>query len=412
MTDIKKYILVGAGSRGIFSYADPIVKTMGDCAELCGVYDVNKKRAEYLSTVVGVNIPVYESFEKMVEEVKPYGVIIATRDCDHDYYVVKALASGCNVICEKPMTTTAEKCKAIFEAREKYQKNVFVTFNLRFNPFITHIKEIMMQDAIGKVLSVHFEWALDTRHGANYFRRWHRERKNSGSLLIHKATHHFDVVNWLIGQNPVKVSAFGTQSVYGLKRDNRSERCFGCPYKKTCEFYFDITKDKITREMYFDCESEDGYHRDGCVFSDEIDIEDTVSANVMYDGGAVMSYSLTAHSPYEGFRIVLNGSKGRLIAENFGKGNGIYQEKNEKSIRLYNHRGDETIYHVNPITNGGHGGADPLMLDMILRGGMEDPQGRLADIRAGAMSIGIGIAANQSMKENRIVHLREFLDYI
>ena len=58
---------------------------------------------------------------------------------------------------------------------------------------------------------MHFEWALDTRHGADYFRRWHRERKNSGSLLVHKSTHHFDILNWLIDEDPVKVNAFGTR---------------------------------------------------------------------------------------------------------------------------------------------------------------------------------------------------------
>lgn len=412
MSDIKKYVIVGAGGRGSFSYAEPIVKEFGDCAALCGVYDLNKKRAAHLSKIVGKDIPVYDSFEEMVKDVKPYGVIVTTMDANHDEYVIKALSMGCNVICEKPMTTTAEKCKAIFEAQSKYNKDVFVTFNLRFDPFFSSIKDIVMQGHLGKILSVHYEWALDTVHGADYFRRWHRERKNSGSLLIHKSTHHFDIANWLIGQSPIKVNAFGTQSFYGPKRENRSERCIDCPYKKTCEFYFDIEENPRIKEMYRDCEDADGYFRDRCVFSEKIDIEDTVSVSVMYDGGAVMSYSLTAHSPYEGFRIVLNGEKGRLIAERFDGGIGVYKGRNEKNIRLYNRHGDEIIYNVNTNLKGGHGGADPLMLEMLIRGGLEDPQGKLADITAGTMSIGIGIAANKSMKENRMVELKEFFDYI
>ena len=49
---------------------------------------------------------------------------------------------------------------------------------------------------------MHFEWALDTVHGADYFRRWHREKKNSGGLLVHKSSHHFDLVNWWLGDVP------------------------------------------------------------------------------------------------------------------------------------------------------------------------------------------------------------------
>ena len=46
------------------------------------------------------------------------------------------------------------------------------------------------------------EWLLDTRHGADYFRRWHRNKNNSGGLMVHKATHHFDLVNWWMIPTP------------------------------------------------------------------------------------------------------------------------------------------------------------------------------------------------------------------
>ena len=50
---------------------------------------------------------------------------------------------------------------------------------------------------IGKVISVHFEWMLDTVHGADYFRRWHRLKEKSGGLMVHKSGHHFDLVSRL-----------------------------------------------------------------------------------------------------------------------------------------------------------------------------------------------------------------------
>ena len=98
-------------------------------------------------------------------------------------------------------------------------------------PFFARIKELLREGVVGDVLSVHYEWYLDTSHGADYFRRWHRRRENSGSLMVHKSTHHFDIANWLLEQEPVAVNAFGTRRFYGPTREERSERCLTCPYK-------------------------------------------------------------------------------------------------------------------------------------------------------------------------------------
>ena len=229
----------------------------------------------------------------MLNEVKPDAVIVTTKDCAHDLYIIKAMKAGCDVISENPITTTFEKANAIKKVQEETGKDVVVTFNFRLHPFYKRVKEIISSGVIGKVLSIHYEWMLDTSHGADYFRRWHRERANSGSLLVHKSTHHFYLANWFLEEDPIEVNAFGTRRFYGHTRDERGERCMTCPYAKTCEFYMDITKDNNLKKIYLECDDEDGYYRDRCLFSDDIDIEDSISVNVKYSGGAVMSYSLT-----------------------------------------------------------------------------------------------------------------------
>ncbi len=401
MSERKKYCLVGCGNRGIFAYAQPLVEELDDCVELCGVYDINRKRAELVSEYAGRDIPVFDSFDEMINTCKPYAVIVTTVDATHSEYIIRALELGCNVISEKPLTTTAEQCAAILETERRTGKKVTVTFNCRFFPFYVRIKELLMQNVIGDIQSVHFEWLLDTKHGADYFRRWHAERKNSGSLLIHKSTHHFDLVNWFLEDEPRKVNAFGARRFYGANREERGERCLTCPHKQSCDFYFDISADPANRKLYLECEDVDGYFRDQCVFGERIDIEDTVSVSVKYSKGAVMSYSLTTNSPYEGMKIVFNGTNGRMEAESVNDGN----------IRIYDLKGNCTEYlkiDEKPLP-GGHGGADPRIRSNIFRGCDDDSLHQMADTRAGAMSIGIGIAANLSMKEDRAVYLSEFL---
>lgn len=406
---MKRYVQVGCGSRGIQAYAVPLVKNYEDCAQLCGVYDVNPNRAVLVSELCGKEIPVFDDFERMLAEVKPDVVIVTTRDCDHDSYVIRSLEAGCDVVVEKPLTTTFEKSLAIKEAQERTGKEVIVTFNLRFQPFFVRIKEILDTDVIGKILSVHYEWMLDTRHGADYFRRWHRQRQNSGSLMVHKSTHHFDLVNWFLGEDPVAVNAFGTRRFYGPTREERSERCLTCPYKEKCEFFMDMNEPSL-RKLYLECEDADGYYRDRCVFSEEIDIEDSVSVNVLYSGGAVMSYSLTAHSPYEGMRLVFNGTKGRMEINRRTGSMLNYQEDSSDVVKVYNRKGEEIDIKIPKGTSAGHGGADDKLRDQIFRDRAADPLGQMADVRAGMMSIGIGMAANLSMEENRRVYLSEFYE--
>ncbi|MBE7020912.1 MAG: Gfo/Idh/MocA family oxidoreductase [Ruminococcaceae bacterium] len=406
---LKKYVLVGAGNRGVYAYAIPMVKNYSDYVSLSGVYDVNPKRATLVSEITGAHIPVYDDFEKMLDEVKPDSVIVVCRDCDHDYYIIKAMEKGCDVISEKPLTTTFEKALAIKEAKDKYKKDLIVTFNLRFQPFFRQIKELIKSGEIGDILSIHYEWMLNTSHGADYFRRWHRERKNSGSLLIHKSTHHFDLANWFLEEDPVAVNAFGTRRFYGAQREEKSERCLTCPYKDTCEFYFDIEASDNDRRLYYECEDADGYFRDKCVFSDEIDIEDSLSVSVEYSGGAIMSYSLTAHSPYEGLNISINGTKARMeIKKTFKKIDG-YSENAEESITVFTRDGKAKKIPVVESTSEGHGGADEKLRDMLFKEKTDDPLCQMADLRAGVMSIAIGMASNISLKEKRRVLIKEFL---
>jgi len=405
---MKKYVQVGCGSRSR-TYSIPIVQKYSDCAELCGVYDTNHKRAALVSDYTGKEIPVFDDFDKMLETVKPDTVIVTTKDSMHDYYVIKAMKAGCDVIVEKPLTTTFEKALAIKKVQEETGKEVTVTFNLRFHPFFKRVKEIVSSGVIGDILSVHFEWMLDTHHGADYFRRWHRNRENSGSLLVHKSTHHFDLINWFLEEDPLYVNAFGTKRFYGPTREERSERCLTCPYKDKCEFYLDVHKGDY-KMLYLDCEDVDGYFRDRCVFSEEIDIEDSISVNVQYSGGAVMSYSLTAHSPYEGINLVLNGTDGRMEIKTAMRELAGFNLQSKNMLTIYNRQGEEIIMNIPTKTTAGHGGADDGLRDAIFRGMESDPLGQKASVRAGMMSIGIGMAANLSMAENRRVALGEFFD--
>jgi predicted dehydrogenase len=386
-------------------YCMPLEKYYNDVGTLVGLCDINPVRVAAYNGWLPTPVPAFTDFDAMLRETKPDVVIVTSVDRTHHDFIIRSLEAGCDAITEKPMTIDDEKCRAILEAERRTGKRVIVTFNYRYSPMHQQIKRLIMDGAVGKVLSVDFEWPLDYIHGADFFRRWHRRLENSGGLLVHKATHHFDLVNWWIDAEPEEVFAHGGRKFYGPTREERGERCLGCAHAETCEFHIDLTKTDYMRALYLDAEGEDGYHRDGCVFDPEIDIYDTVSASVRYTSGAVMNYSLTAYAPWEGYNIVFNGTKGRLEV--------LFVERapgREPGVDMTLHPLREPAQKIEPETGTGeHYGGDRILRDHLFRGAASDPLGLQAGSRAGAVSIMTGIAANKSIAEGRPVRISELL---
>ena len=403
---MKTFAFAGASGRALGMYALPIFKDFAKSAQIVGVFDINQHRARLLSSQTN-RPPVFADFDAMLRETRPNCVIVTTVDRYHHEYIIRSLEAGCDVITEKPMTIDDEKCRAILEAERRTGKTVTVTFNYRFQPYVTKAKELIRAGAVGKVLNVDFEWILDRKHGADYFRRWHRRMENSGGLLVHKSTHHFDLINWWLDDTPQRVFGLGSRQFYGPTREERGVRCSTCQYTRTCEFYVDLASNPSLNALYFQAEGEDGYFRDQCVFSPEIDIYDTMSVTVRYSKGAQLAYSLVAYSPYEGWRTSITGTHGRM--ELLEIESGPLLDKAPRQISVYDAKGKLT-QHTAGAVEGGHGGGDPLLLQRLFSGkDMPDPLGHMAGSQAGAMSILIGIGANKSIETGVPVNIQDML---
>ncbi len=413
----KRYAQVGTGGRSEL-YRNAILGTFSEHSELVGLCDTNQGRLQLAAEAAldkqGATVPCYpaDGFERMLAETKPDCVVVTSMDSTHDRYICLAMEHGCDVVTEKPMTTDAERCRRIVETQGRTGRKCQVTFNYRYSPPRTQMKDLVSSGLIGDILSVDFHWLLGTSHGADYFRRWHRNKENSGGLLVHKATHHFDLVNWWLASVPETVYATGrrqfytpeTAERYGLR--NRGERCHGCPEAAKCAFHFSIEKDETVRKLYFDCERHDGYYRDRCVFSDKIDIEDSMSALVSYRNGVKMTYSLVSYAPWEGYIITLNGTLGRIehraeetVNVDTGGSLPLAYEKQGVWTRIFPHR--KPAYDIDVWEGEGeHAGGDAPLLERVFSPEPPaDPYGCAADQRSGAWSILTGIAANESIAQ-------------
>ncbi len=424
----KRYAIVGLGGRHEM-FRTAVVKEFAATSELVALCDVNPVRVALSQARAkeegGCDVPGYgaEQFDEMIAACKPDTVIVTTRDREHADYICRAMEAGCDVITEKPMTIDAERCNRILATQQQTGRRITVTFNYRYAPPRTQVKDLLMSGVIGNVLSVEFEWLLNVSHGADYFRRWHRNKANSGGLMVHKATHHFDLVNWWLSTVPQDVFAMGhrrfytpeTADRYGLK--DRTDRCHTCPEASRCRFALKLADNENQKALYLDAEHEDGYFRDRCVFSPEMDIEDNMNVIVNYRSGVKLSYSLNAFLPWEGYVVRFNGTRGRLehkceesVYTNADGSVPGALNKEGTWIKVYPHW--KPAYEVDVWeSEGGHGGADPRMLKYIFDPASQpdDRYLRAADQRSGAWSILAGVAANVSMAENRVVNVDELV---
>jgi predicted dehydrogenase len=434
MTAPIRYAIVGAGSRSMM-YSQALLDQFRDQGELVAYCDVNPARMAFMNRYYQESLgakPVAtyppQGFQQMLEEQRVQVVIVCSVDRTHHRYIIQTLEAGRDAITEKPMTIDAEKCQAILDTIARTGRKLRVTFNYRYSPRNSQVKELLASGVIGEVISVHFEWLLDTSHGADYFRRWHRDKRNSGGLMVHKATHHFDLVNWWLGSRPELVFGLGALRYYG--RENAEARGVVTPYfrytgseaAKSDPFALDLADDETLRALYLEAEPHDGYQRDQNVLGDGISIEDDMAVLVRYASKTTLTYHLTAYSPWEGYRVAFNGNQGRL--EYLVVENPFVERAVPVDPRLFQHPVIDSVDHTEIViyplfgkprrvepakSSGGHGGGDERLLRDLLVAVERDPLGRAANHVDGAFSILTGIAANQSFATGLPVRIADLV---
>lgn len=418
-------------------FIDPIARDYAADCVLVGLCDTSQTRMKYHQRRLAANygyplVPLYaaEDFDRMIRETRPDTVIVCTPDTTHDFYIVHALEHGCDVITEKPLTVDETKCAAIFAAAAASGRKVRVAFNYRWGRGASKVFEVLHANTIGQVISVNFEYMLNTYHGADYFRRWHSRKAISGGLLVHKSTHHFDLVNWWIDAIPAEVFAYGRLAFYGranaLARGDSAFTQYPRYTGYACDadpFAFKLDQGEL-KSLYRDAEAESGYLRDENVFREGISIEDTMSVLVRYRTGATMTYALNAFCPNEGFRVTFNGDRGRLEYE---EEHGSHVITGQTDLELAAQQSArqpplprlKVLPHFKapydvpiPSFHGAHGGGDPMLQAQIFSAhSIVDPLGRDAGLTQGAASVLVGVAANKSIAIGQPVQITALLPF-
>lgn len=408
---MKKFTIIGLGNRGFSCFGVGILNKhdkgqpeFPELADIVSLVDSNHARAEAAAVELELpGIPIFDDVAVAQKELPADWAIVTTPDYTHRDVVCSALDSGLNVMVDKPLATSVMECNAIIDKMNETGKKVIVGHNMRYQQNVLAACEMLRAGKIGKVISVEATEALDYNHGGDYFHRWHSDFSKSAGLLNHKACHHLDILNWMIDDEPVAVSAMGSRTFYRPRPDlDHGERCSECNISDSCPHFFDFDKwDGYRRRLYKDAEHEDGYKRDLCCFSDRHTVNDHEVLNIEYKSGILATFTLLTFAPKEHWFFYVTGTEGRLEVGVTSDGAGPY-------LRVINKDGSvEEVDYEREAGEHGHGGADVRLIADLL--GLEGslPLQRAEPYEA-LRAVAIADMASRSMVDGgRLVRLDE-----
>lgn len=408
--------LLGAGARGIMAFGRSINNDFRNDAALVAVSDTNTTRAKAGLDVLHAKVDIYSDYHEMLARKDLDAVIITTPDGLHEEHCIAAFRSGKNVLVDKPLAITGNGCLKIIDASRKAKKLLYMGFNMRHGPAMSYLKKLVDQGLFGEIFSIHSQEHYDG--GRTYMARWNRLKKFSGGLFIHKGSHDFDAINWLMGApRPVRVSCFGNafslndrHFPFALRKGVKpGPACSECPYFAECpdhyvpgdEWGYDYTEtDRAAyRAMWNElAASEDNYRKDLCIFLSNKDTHDQGVAIVEYDNGATAMHSECFVSSVTDRRYMIDGTLAHADAS-----------LKNRTIKVNPRWSQDVIDHNVAPLPGGHGGADPKMIADFIRC-MRDGVNPTATGIDGAWSVAIGEAAELSRATGRTVAISDVLD--
>lgn len=432
-----RYALCGLSSRGIYQFVLPLIgknheggPNFDRQAELVGILDIDRKRVETFLEKIGVSIPFYPvgALRRMLEEAQVDTVVVASPDRTHCKYIVAGLEAGCNVIVEKPMVINCRQVRMVQDAERASGRRVRVAHNYRYTPSHKRLKSMILAGDLGQIVNVEFTYNLDTWHGSSYFYRWNRMREMSGGLSIHKCCHHFDLVNWWLDDIPEEAFAFGGLNYYGARGALRPHGAQGellspeeekrkCPvFQKHYTGKADPAANWISPgwdQFGLPLDVQYPPDRPRYLYDEEIRIEDTYSAVVRYRKGATMAYSCNFCTPWEGYLLAINGTKGRVEMAHRSDPDPTGKTNPAADIGLitfYPLFGGKQVIEIPPVA-GGHGGADFATQNDLM--GMVAPESKklelVAGSQSGAYAIALGEAVWRSIANGRPVKITKLL---
>ncbi len=191
-----RFALVGCG-RIAKRHSDLLGNKQIDGAKLVSVCDINYGRAKVIGDLY--NVSTYSNMDKMMSSEQVDVVVVLTPSGLHAENVINLSKYGKHIIVEKPMALTLDDADSMISACDKNGCKLFIIKQNRFNLPVTKLREAIESNRFGKLVlgTVRVRWA---RHQHYYDQDdWRGTWAMDGGVLTNQASHHVDMLEWMMG---------------------------------------------------------------------------------------------------------------------------------------------------------------------------------------------------------------------
>ncbi|MBI3973806.1 MAG: Gfo/Idh/MocA family oxidoreductase [Chloroflexi bacterium] len=197
--DVLPIGLIGCGNMGS-SHA----RQMGALQEinLAAACDVDEAKARATAEAAGDRVAAFADVDELLRRAGIPAVIVATPNFTHRDIVLKAIAAGKDVFCEKPMALTVADCDTMIAAAREAGRKLMVGQVLRLMSVYSTVRRLVGEGLIGtpQAIRVLRSGGRITGQAGAYRASWRAKRANTGGILFEVHVHEFDLMRSLMGE--------------------------------------------------------------------------------------------------------------------------------------------------------------------------------------------------------------------
>ncbi len=357
MSKLIRYGLIGSGQMG----AEHILSIRAiENAKVVAIAEPNEKSRELASLMLSKEnaVSYYDNYLDMLESTTLDAVVIATPNMTHQEILLGAMKYPVDILVEKPLAISIGGARAILEASRDRSNIVWVGMEYRYMPPVAELVKKIRSGYAGDVKMISIK-----EHRYPFLQKvgnWNRFNENTGGTLVEKCCHFFDLMRLISQSEPVSVMASGGQDVNHLDEN------------------YDGRVPDIIDNAFVIVNFENGVRAmlDLCMFgeaaSNEHEIE--VTGNI-----GQVSMALPASTVISGTR---KGGRTSLSSEHV----------EDKTVGFQGfHHGSTYLEHIDFIK------------------AIENRNSAVVGLEDGMVAVGIGVAAQLSIRENKVVKMSEIL---
>jgi predicted dehydrogenase len=211
--DTIKIGVIGTGDRGEWE-CQILKETHGiDVVACC---DTIPKHLEMGLSQAVDNAKGYTDYHKLLAQKDIDAVLIATPQHLHYQMAIDAIKAGKHIICEKTLTLNKEDALALSKIVKKARLVFQVGYQWQSSPMFNKIVEMVQEGELGKITHIRCNYNRNTDWRSKIddpkmerLINWRMYREYSGGLMAELCSHHINIVNWMLGSLPVKISGVG-----------------------------------------------------------------------------------------------------------------------------------------------------------------------------------------------------------